>query len=456
MFLRSRRQGLRKPSSASNAKHNHTFLAFAFLTFLVGAINIQFHHQLHDEHVVEASRRQFQRHFKTSRQEAETDEPVRRRTSGNGSSVATSQAEGAGEKTSGTNEVNHLLETPQAAGTNASSTSTTSSFVRHPHVVIVTKIHGDHQWSLLEQSMCLLHYAYNHKVLYDIVVFSTDPVLPAGIASLRAVVAPASLSVVIDNKGLHAEYAAQPPDKQMAFLKRCNVTTPADLTWFSNCEGSRLAYNWQAEFRGLHLWRHPALADYRTMVWLDSDSFVTKPWEKDPVDYFIKNDGAIMFDHFPQGSAKFTIQKRLVAGFNVSVCDLKLSDATGQLLSQIGVAGECMKRALPNIHGFFHITNLDFYRSQPVQDGLKAIYADSFLERNPDDQLAVTAPAAILAPERSWEMRARGFRLEVHHNCMVDGLERVRPGSFITYWKEAGQFAAHPAAAQACKVIHGN
>ena len=56
------------------------------------------------------------------------------------------------------------------------------------------------------------------------------------------------------------------------------------------------------------------------------------------------------------------------------------------------------------------------------------------MHRFPDDQLAVTAPAAIFAPERSWEMRAKGFHLDVFHNMKLDGIDQAMPAGFLKYY----------------------
>jgi len=327
--------------------------------------------------------------------------------------------------------------------------SDSTPFVRHDNVVIATKIHGDNQWPLLLQSMCLLHYAYNHKVLYDIVVFSTEPIPKEDIDSLQAMISPAKLHLVVDNRGIQNEIAYLSREKHEGFLKFCNVTKTTNITWWSQCEGNRLAYNWQAEFRAFHLWTHPSMKDYKTMMWLDTDGFATKPWKKDPIDYFIKNDGVVMFDHFPQAKSSFKMQKRL-HGFDANICSLKLSEE-GNLVSELSHDGNCQERGIPNIHGFLHITNLDFYRSRRVQMGLSDLQGDCFLCREPDDQLAVTAPAAILAPERSWEFRSKGFHLDVFHNYKLDGIDQAKPAGFLKYWDEVGKHT-HPAAAEVCKV----
>jgi len=313
---------------------------------------------------------------------------------------------------------------------------TPAIFVRYGKVVIVTKIHGPHQWKLVLQSMCLLHFAYNNKVLYDIIIFTTEPIPETDIESLRKTLADVNVNVVVDNKGLQEEIAALSPARYENFMGKCNVTSPTSLTWFSKCDdGVRLAYNWQAEFRSIHLWHHPSLAQYKYMMWLDTDGFCTKEWANDPMEYFIKNDGVIMFDHFPQANSKYWIQSRIYDAFNSTICRLKLSKETGNLVPELGDGKHCRERGIPNIHGFFHITNLDFYRSQPVIGGLKTVHGDCFLCRFPDDQLAVTVPAAILAPERSWEMRSKGFKLDVFHNFMLDGIDYVKPSRFVNYWK---------------------
>jgi len=322
---------------------------------------------------------------------------------------------------------------------NVNVASNMTSFVRHDYVVIATKIHGEHQWPLLYQSMCLLHYAYNHKVLYDIVVFSTEPVPQDLIDGMQKMLAPVKFSVVVDNKGLQEEISDLSPTKYKSFLKRCNITSHKELSWFSKCGGETLAYNWQAEFRATRIWHHPALDDYDTMLWLDADAFSSKPWENDPVDYFIENEGVIMFSHFPQSSTKNWIQRYVQAGFKKTICKLTLSEETGNLVTQLGDKGKCMERGIPNIHGFFHITNLEFYRSPAVKEGLEIVFHDCFLCRSPDDQLAVTLPAAILAPHRSWDMRSRGFHFDIFHNQRLDGIERSPYGGFKTYWKNIGK-----------------
>ena len=325
-------------------------------------------------------------------------------------------------------------------------------FVRYDKVAIVTKIHGPHQWELVVQSMCLLHYAYNQKVGYDIIIFTAEPIPLEDVDALQQMLAPVNVSIVIDNKGLQEEIAGLAPARYENFMERCNVSSPTNLTWFSNCRGelygrgsaTRLAYAWQAEFRSIHIWHHPALKDYKYMVWLDTDGFCSKPWTKDPVAYFIDNDGIIMFDHFPQGRYRVVnSQSIILKAFNASACDLKLNKQRGHLERTLvhndSDIASCRDNTIPNIHGFMHITNLDFYRSQKVRQGLKNLLGDCFLCRSPDDQLSVTIPAAIFEPERSWEMRSKGFKLDIFHNFHLDGMEKARPPGFIKYWNSVAK-----------------
>ena len=176
-------------------------------------------------------------------------------------------------------------------------------FEKHDGVVIATKIHGHHLINL-QQSLCLLHHAYNHRPLYDIVVFTAEPLDASQIEQTQDLVAPANLTVVVDNRGFQEEVAALNPVRRANFLASCqNASSSQNLSWWSECPG-RIAYNWQAEFRSWHIWKHPALADYQYMMWLDSDAFATQPWQQDPVTVMLQNNLVVMFDNFPGGSSR--------------------------------------------------------------------------------------------------------------------------------------------------------
>eukprot|EP00934_Nitzschia_sp_Nitz4_P003433 Nitzschia sp. Nitz4//scaffold291_size36643//25170//26588//NITZ4_007767-RA/size36643-processed-gene-0.21-mRNA-1//1//CDS//3329546139//3423//frame0 len=315
---------------------------------------------------------------------------------------------------------------------NSSNGTTWIPFQRLNGVVIATKIHGAHQLPLLEQSLCLLHHAYNNKPMYDIVVFTTLPIPDEMLVSSRNYVHPVNLTVVVDNRGLQEEIAALSPTRRTNFLQACNVAAPQNLTWFSNCPG-RIAYNWQAEFRSWHIWKHPALAQYRYMMWLDTDAFCTKEWDVDPIHMAVENNLAILFDNWPNGrNSGKEVQRRIRSAFNVSLCNIDVKD--GHFKSHVSAPG-CKGARIPNVHGFFHITNLDFFRSPVVQGWAEKWIGDGFLQRTFDDQAAVTVPTAILAPEKSWDLRRKGVRLEVFHNLKLDGKKSKQVGGFKQYWE---------------------
>jgi hypothetical protein len=324
-------------------------------------------------------------------------------------------------------------------------------FERQEGVVIATKLHGRVYLKMLKQSLCLLTAAYNNRLHYDILVFTTTATFNSSdIASLRSIVAPANLTIVVDNDGLQGEIAKLSPDRRTKFLKRCGGKPPENLTWFSDCPG-RLAYNWQAEFRAWHIWKHPALEPYRYMMWMDTDGFCTKVWDRDPVAYMIRHELAIFFDNWPMGSARGKdIQDRIVDAFNTTLCRLTLEN--GQLNAWTGMP--CPTALIRLIHGFFHITDLDFYRSDVVMHWAETLIGDCFLCRKYDDQVAVTIPAAILAPERAWDMRANGLHLDVFHNGQLDGKEKTRGGGFKKFWKWYGN-ETFPEAFDTCHVRSG-
>eukprot|EP00928_Gymnodinium_smaydae_P027808 TRINITY_DN21385_c0_g1_i1.p1 TRINITY_DN21385_c0_g1~~TRINITY_DN21385_c0_g1_i1.p1 ORF type:complete len:404 (-),score=33.92 TRINITY_DN21385_c0_g1_i1:630-1841(-) len=306
-------------------------------------------------------------------------------------------------------------------------------FERQEGVVIVTKTHGPNMQALLDQSLCLLHHAYNHKPLYDIVVFTSNTLSDEAKAYTASLVAPAKLSIVLDNRGFQEEVAALSPERRKNFLKSCNASTPVNLSWWSECPG-RVAYNWQAEFRSWHIWKHPALSSYKYMMWLDADAFSTKPWPQDPIIPMIENDLVIFFVHFPQGrNSGQDVSERIRKAFDVQLCNVRL--VNGRFQSKLGPGnGSACKSAVSLVHGFFHITNLDFFRSDIVQRFAEIWIGDGFLQRRYDDQAAVTIPAAILAPNRSWDMRGNGIELGLYHNLRVYG-NGEKVAGFKRYWK---------------------
>ncbi len=164
-----------------------------------------------------------------------------------------------------------------------------------------------------------------------------------------------------------------------------------------------------------------------------------------------RNDLAILFDHFPQGNAKGTEWgARFQEAFGKTICRVDMVD--GHLVAR---EGDCVGKnlSIKQVHGFFHVTNLDFYRSEPVMKWAHVMVGNTKFSRMFDDQIGVTMPAAVLAGNRSWDMRYHGINLGVLHSYHMDGDEPF--GGFLNYWKNKGE-AAFPEAYGKCKVTqHG-
>ena len=314
--------------------------------------------------------------------------------------------------------------------------------------MIVSKVHGPHQLALFKQSMCLLHHAYNHKVRYDIVLFTTIPIPDNEplLVEIRAMIAPVTLKVVLDNEGIVQEIQKLSPKRRQNFLDRCNVTSPEQITWDSECyeEGAgvgQIRYNWQAEFRSWHIWHHESLKSYRYMLWMDTDAFCTKVWDRDPIALAMKHQMAIYFDNYPQGRSK-AAQSRVKEAFGTFICRAKKS-SSGPLTSTL--SDDCEGAQLWTIHGFTHVTDLDFYRQKKVMQWAEIMIGDCFLCRQFDDQLAVTVPPVVLAPERAWDMYKSGVELEIYHNAHLDGKRKKRVGDFRKYWNQTAESRFHEA-----------
>eukprot|EP00980_Cylindrotheca_fusiformis_P004820 scaffold1034_cov127-Cylindrotheca_fusiformis.AAC.1 len=312
---------------------------------------------------------------------------------------------------------------------------TVPHFQRQEGIAIVTKIHGQHQYKLLVQSFCLLTKAYNERMKYDIVVFLTERISEQEEERLRQLVHPAHVEVVLDTLegGLQAEISALSPERRAGLLKRCNVTSEDSIDWFSDCPG-RLAYNWQAEFRTVRIWSHRALAQYKYMMWVDADTFATRVWQQDPVAYAVAHDLVLFAGLMRGGNARSEETERVYLGFNTGVCSIGTSNG-GYFMVQTGP--DCINSRFYNIGGFFHITNLHFYRSAPVMKWMNFVREDCFLCRSFDDQFAVTVPAAILAPNRSKGITESGIKLDLFHNGRIDGYKRAVPGGFRKYFPVA-------------------
>jgi hypothetical protein len=91
------------------------------------------------------------------------------------------------------------------------------------------------------------------------------------------------------------------------------------------------------------------------------------------------------------------------------------------------------------VHGFMHVTSLNFYRRETNLRFLELMVGDFRFSREWDDQLAVTVPAAMLAPGRVRDLRSNGFDLGIHHNGRLDGKERNVATRYTVFWKKQGR-----------------
>lgn len=108
-------------------------------------------------------------------------------------------------------------------------------FERQPGVVVVTKIHDDLYMPLLVQQYCLFTAAYNHKMQYDLILFSTEPIGQEHRKELAEAVYPANLTIYIDEKTI-ADHVSELDENQTAYLlRRCKVNSTDELTWRTRC-----------------------------------------------------------------------------------------------------------------------------------------------------------------------------------------------------------------------------
>ena len=178
-------------------------------------------------------------------------------------------------------------------------------FEKQPGVVIATKIHGPEYMGALKQQYCLFTAAYNARMQYDMVLFASEEIGEENRKELADTVAPANLTIYIDEKTLMDHVNELNENQTEYLLRRCNVKSADELTWRTRCQEwdggvMPLAYTWQCEFRSKWIWRHPGLAKYKYMMWMDSDTMCTKAWKQDPIATMVRNDLVLMFDNYPQ------------------------------------------------------------------------------------------------------------------------------------------------------------
>jgi hypothetical protein len=344
----------------------------------------------------------------------------------------------------------------------AAKVEVVQDFVKQPGVVIAIKIHGSGHIRQLKQSLCLLQAAYNDRMNYDIMIFVTEALSDNEVQGLMEVVHPAHLIIETDKQTLSQQLSKLTHEQKEDLLKRCNKNSTEELFWWTRCcdqdnqrrgDCTDLAYNWQAEFRSKWIWYSKGLAKYKWMMWYDSDAMSTKVWQQDPVAFAIRNELKILFDHFPQGwRASSELRGMMEDAYNGDhICDVKLVD--GHLEAYRKVGG-CDKPKIPQIHGFFHVTDLDFYRSKANLKWFNNMIGDRKFTRMWDDQLAVTVPAAVLAPNTSWDMNSNGIVLDIYHNHHFDGDDNRRhQGEDYLDWWENFSNTSFPEAIVECSLF---
>lgn len=255
-----------------------------------------------------------------------------------------------------------------------------TEFIRYENVVIATKVHWPNDLKILKRMLCLLKAAYNRFVNYDILVFTTIPWSEEQVLELAEVVAPAKLIVALDGPSLEEHLESMTDNEVMLLQIRCGAEN-STLTWMHYCQEensrhtSNLAYAWQSEFRAYHIWKHPSLQPYKFMMWIDSDALCSKTWERDPMKLMVENNLTILFDNFPGGSLKGDdLVERLMKGYDTSICWIALNEEGSWKLR---LCKENTRGTLvPQVHGFFHITNMDVYRAPRHYNFLKLLVGE--------------------------------------------------------------------------------
>jgi len=319
------------------------------------------------------------------------------------------------------------------------------NFTRYENVVIVSKVHWGEDLIRLRKMFCFCNAAYNRHVHYDIIIFTTLPWREQQIEILREEVAPSNLQVIVDTPPLEEHIASMTPEEKEYLYSRCDKKPGENITWFHHCKEqngqvNNLAYAWQSVFRAYHIYNHPALLKYKYMIWFDSDVNCIDPWSTDPMKVMIENDLVILFYNFPYGKSRGPLLREWAKEvYDREVC--------GVTYKKHLKARDCNpkkdKAQILQVHGFHHITNLDFYRESKQQKLLKLMTSVYPFSRMWDDQIGVTLPAALAAPERAWSYQDHGLNFTVlHKEKIVIGRAGKVKTAFLfdvkTYWYHKG------------------
>ena len=142
--------------------------------------------------------------------------------------------------------------TSENKGTAANHTIPTTNFTRYDGVAIVTKVLWPKDIQNLERWLCYISHAYNDKMKYDVIVFTTMPWEEKDIVRLQNVAAHVNVTVALEGPSLEEQLAAMTKEEVKFLRNRCglNDTDDRELTWTNYCSEpnsrhyTNLGYSW--------------------------------------------------------------------------------------------------------------------------------------------------------------------------------------------------------------------
>lgn len=321
--------------------------------------------------------------------------------------------------------------------------SSSSSFTRYDGVAIVTKVLWPKDIGKVEQWICLINHAYNDKLKYDFIIFTTMPWSDEEIERVQKVAHPANLTVSMEGPSLEEQIDAMSEEERKFLFDRCNVENNTNITWFHHCRDGKnvanLGYSWQSEFRAYHIWTHPTLDKYKYMIWLDTDAYPGQTWEKDPMKLVVENDLAILYAGWPYGVSNINpFRQKMMDAYNATLCNVERAplpeyEKEDAFFIYGKICGPQENGRINQIAGNHHITNLNVFRKDAHQQFLKAFTGDYRFSRAADDQLAVTIVPLmeqylvnngtlddIPTKKIVWHEASHSIALRVAHHGMYD------------------------------------
>jgi len=174
----------------------------------------------------------------------------------------------------------------------------------------------------------------------------------------------------------------------------------------------------------------------------------TKDWNVDPMKMMVENKLVLMYDNFPSGlTNNQELKEKMMIAYDKSVCRVLFDETKGNFITKPCATpdtpeGQAEVR-IHKVHGFHHITDLSFYRSEMNMKFFRTFIGNRTFGRQLDDRIAVTIPAAILEPQKAWDYEKHGINVSLLHNGLWDGKKdrKAKSWSFKHMWyghKEKG------------------